>query len=182
MAARYVLTGAPGSGKTAILHALQRRGFDVVGEAATDVIALQQAEGDDTPWARPAFIDDIVTMQRNRQVEAARRPSAVQVFDRSPVCTLALCHYLGYPISAELSAELDRITSDNIYDRRVFFVRDIGFCEPTAARRITFDDSLDFGRVHAETYRTLGYDLVDIPAGPVADRTSLIEAHLTSWS
>jgi len=38
---RYVLTGAPGSGKTALLGALRERGHAVVEEAATDVIARQ---------------------------------------------------------------------------------------------------------------------------------------------
>ncbi|MBM0260113.1 AAA family ATPase, partial [Micromonospora sp. 4G55] len=36
----YILTGAPGSGKTAILRQLEIDGHAVVEEAATDVIAL----------------------------------------------------------------------------------------------------------------------------------------------
>jgi hypothetical protein len=36
----YILTGAPGSGKTAILRQLELNGHTVVEEAATDVIAL----------------------------------------------------------------------------------------------------------------------------------------------
>jgi len=42
---RFVLTGTPGAGKTAILRQLELDGFAVVEEAATDVIALQQAQG-----------------------------------------------------------------------------------------------------------------------------------------
>ena len=42
---RYILTGAPGSGKTSILRALGARGYSVVSEAATDVIADEQAHG-----------------------------------------------------------------------------------------------------------------------------------------
>jgi predicted ATPase len=38
----YVLTGAPGSGKTAMLRQLEQDGFAVVEEAATDVIALSR--------------------------------------------------------------------------------------------------------------------------------------------
>jgi predicted ATPase len=37
--------------------------------------------------------------------------------------------------------EIERITPEHVYDRRVLFVRDIGFIEPTEARRITFEDS-----------------------------------------
>jgi predicted ATPase len=37
---RYILTGAPGAGKTAIIRQLELDRFSVVEEAATDVIAL----------------------------------------------------------------------------------------------------------------------------------------------
>ena len=42
---RFILTGTPGAGKTAILRQLEIEGFGVVEEAATDVIALWQARG-----------------------------------------------------------------------------------------------------------------------------------------
>ena len=50
---RFVITGAPGAGKTAILQVLRRRGYAVVDEAATDVIAAEQARGVDES-GRPA--------------------------------------------------------------------------------------------------------------------------------
>jgi predicted ATPase len=42
---RFILTGAPGAGKTVILRQLECDGFGVVEEAATDVIALGEALG-----------------------------------------------------------------------------------------------------------------------------------------
>jgi predicted ATPase len=178
---RYIVTGAPGSGKTSIIQALQSRGYDVVEEAATAVIAAEQAQGNDEPWAQPAFIDKIVSLQRQRQTQSVLSGSEVQIFDRSPVCTLALSAYLGLPVPASLSEEIERIRREAIYDRNVIFVRDIGFIEPTKARRITFADSVEFERVHVQTYRTLGYDLVDVPRAAVADRTDIVEAYLDSW-
>lgn len=44
----YVLTGAPGTGKTVLGHALRQRGYAVVPEAATDVIAGERATAIDT--------------------------------------------------------------------------------------------------------------------------------------
>jgi predicted ATPase len=44
----------------------------------------------------------------------------------------------------------------------VFFVRPTGFCEPTPARRISYRDSLAFGREHEDEYVRLGFELVDI--------------------
>lgn len=104
----YILTGAPGSGKTAVLRLLETLGYPVVEEAATDVIALANALGCEEPWCDPGFIGNQ------------------------------------------------------------------GFIQPTAARRITFEDSLAFEQVHEQTYRDLGFLLADVPAGPLADRVALV--------
>ncbi len=62
MPKRYILTGAPGSGKTSIALGLRRRGVAVVGEAVTDLIADAQAAGVDEPCRAGAFLDDIVSL------------------------------------------------------------------------------------------------------------------------
>src|SRR2546421_11684834 len=132
---RYILTGTPGSGKTSMLHELKSQGYGVVEEAATDVIAREQMRGNLEPWLRPDFIDAIVRLQKHRQLEAARGPDDLQLYDRSPVCTLALSRYLGYPPSACLLEELERIERERIYQRQGFFIENLGFCQPTAARK-----------------------------------------------
>jgi predicted ATPase len=172
--ARYVLTGTPGAGKTAMLRLLESTGHVVVEEAATDVIALQQALADETPWNDPAFIDKIVTLQRMRQVGRQTVASETVFFDRSPVCTLALSRYAGLAPSRLLTEEVARVTAGAVYERSVFFVRNLGFVQPTAARRISFDDSLRFERIHEQTYLELGFELVDVPAGPIAERADLV--------
>lgn len=178
---RFVLTGAPGAGKTSVLAALEHKGHEVVGEAATAVIAREQAAGVDEPWAQPTFIDAIVAVQRQSQLDSNRTNGSVQFYDRSPVCTLALCTYLGCPVPPALTAELARIARDRVYDRRVFFIRDLGFCTPTAARRISYEDSLEFARIHERTYHALGYQLIDVPRAPVAARAETIDAYVATW-
>jgi hypothetical protein len=42
---RFIITGAPGAGKTAIIRQLELDGFSVVEEAATDVLAAARAQG-----------------------------------------------------------------------------------------------------------------------------------------
>ena len=87
----YILTGAPGSGKTAILRMLETLGYLVVEEAATDVIALEHALGCDEPWEKADFVDKVVSLQRQRQDRTLiNRHGEIAFFDRSPVCTLAL--------------------------------------------------------------------------------------------
>ncbi|MGH2618194.1 MAG: ATP/GTP-binding protein, partial [Thermomicrobiales bacterium] len=129
----------------------------------------------DQPWTRASFIDEIVALQQQRQLEAVGR---FQVFDRSPVCTHALATYLGLPVTPALAAELERITSEGVYERQVLFVRNLGFCEPTTARRISFQESLAFEKIHEESYRAFGYELIDIPAGDLAHRVATVNSTL----
>ncbi len=173
---RYVLTGAPGAGKTAILRLLERTGHRVVEEAATDVIALELALGRSEPSMRPGFADAIACLQRQREEQAGvgvPEHDAV-FFDRSPVCTLALCRYLDVPVPALLAAEVDRVVRDGVYAKAVFFVRNQGFIEPTAARRISFEQALVFEDVHEQTYRDAGFELIEVPAGPLGWRAQLV--------
>ncbi|MER5889438.1 AAA family ATPase [Streptomyces sp. NPDC001941] len=173
---RYVLTGTPGSGKTSILHSLAALGHSVVEEAATAVIARAQARGEDEPWARTSFVDEVVALQRQRQLEAT---GDLQVFDRSPVCTHALAAYLERPVTTALAAELERITSEGVYEPQVLFVRNLGFCAPTAARRISFEESLVFEKIHEESYRAFGFEIVDIPAAELDHRVAAVNSMIT---
>lgn len=167
---RHILTGAPGSGKTTLLRLLEVQGHDVVEEAATDVIALAQARGDPEPWTSPGFIDAIVDLQRQRPAA----PGAIPFVDRSPICTYALSRFLGREPTAALSAELERIEREQVYQRRVFFIVNLGFCTPTAARRISYEDSLRFEQVHAQAYDAFGYERVMIAPGPVEARLKAV--------
>jgi predicted ATPase len=176
---RYVLTGAPGSGKTALLEALRQRGHLVVEEAATEVIARQQDRGIDEPWLREDFIDLIVRLQRQRQITPVPNTVGVQLYDRSPLCTLALARYLGRAVTPVLAHEVARVLRDQIYEPVAFLVRPLGFIESTAARRISYADSLAFEQLHEAVYREHGFQLLDVPATTVPDRVAVVEAHLS---
>lgn len=171
---RYILTGTAGSGKTSILHALKSQGYAVVEEAATDVNALEQMNGNPEPWMLPDFIEKIVRLQKHRQIEASTQPCELQVYDRSPMCTYALSRHLGYAPSACLVEEMERIERENIYQREVFFVEHLSFCEPTEVRKISFAESLLFEKIHTEVYISLGYHLIKIATDPLGERVHSI--------
>src|SRR3984957_4581737 len=174
---RYILTGTPGCGKTSIIRSLEVAGYLVVEEAATDIIALRQAQGIAEPWMHPTFIDDITNLQKLRQMRIAD-VAEVQFYDRSPLCTYALSVWLGFPISKTLADEMKRIENEQIYQTQVFFIENLGFCEPSAARKITFEDSLKFEKVHEETYRSFGYESIRIAPSDLAARVEQIRRHV----
>lgn len=172
---RFILTGAPGAGKTAVLRQLEIDGFGVVEEAATDVIALEQAKGVAEPWTDPGFIDRIVALQRHRRLAAL---GEVQFHDRSAFCTEALATFLGHPPSDLLRMEIGELKRAGLYERRVFFVRLMGFVEPTAARQIGLEEARRFQDVHESVYRAHGFEPVFLAPGSVPDRVAAIRRAL----
>jgi predicted ATPase len=174
MAREFILTGAPGAGKTVILRALEAQGIDVVEEAATDVIALDQGRGITESWRRPEFITDIAGLQLRR----AARPAvgAVRVSDRSLICTLALAEYLEHPVPQALIESIDSMLASGQYERQVLFVELLGFITRTEARRISLEDSMRFERFHIEAYERFGFELVRVPALPVEERVAMVRS------
>ena len=173
---RFIITGAPGAGKTAIIRQLELDGFGVVEEAATDVIAAAHAHGAVAPWTQPSFIDAIANLQRDRQIRASSQPEEVQFHDRCVVCTAALAVYLGHPVPPVLASELERVKKEAIFEPRVFFIRNLGFVTPTDARRISFEETVRFETIHEETYRDFGFELVSVEPGSLAERVGIIKA------
>ena len=173
---RFIITGAPGAGKTAIIRQLELDGFSVVEEAATDVIAAAQAQGTVQPWTHPSFIDAIAQSAKGPSDSSVLSTDEIQFHDRCAVCTAALAVYLGHPLSPFLASELERVKKEAIYQNRVFFIRNLGFITPTEARRISFEETVRFEKIHEETYRDFGFELVSVEPGSLAERVSMIKA------
>lgn len=96
-------------------------GYSCAKETATDVIAKQQRLGFKEPWKSKDFIDKIISLQKERQLNNSKINSLaknkIQFYDRSPICTWSLAQYLGYPFSSHLIDEVARIIKDNIYHK-----------------------------------------------------------------
>lgn len=170
----YILTGTPGSGKTSLIRALEINNFNIVDEAATDVISYKQGQGNAEPWQKIDFIDDIIKLQKHRQINASNNHLNLYFYDRSPICTYALAIYLNFKPTKDLINEIERIQENNIYQQKVFFIDNLGFIQNTDARKINFQDALEFEQVHIDTYNKFGYQLIHIPTNSITERMNSI--------
>lgn len=165
---RFILTGTPGSGKTSVIKHLEKNGYVVIHEAATDVIATEQAKGIERPWETSTFIDEIINTQKDRQTNASGN---LQFYDRSPFCTYALGLYLShwrnseFTPSSTLLNEINRCLDKGVYQNKVFFLENLGFIEHTDARKISYEDALVFEQFHLDVYEEFGFDIMMVPKG-----------------
>jgi len=174
----FILTGAPGAGKTSLIRCLEMKGHCVIEEAATDVIAYEQDLGVVAPWQYPDFIDKIVGLQKQRQLQAENGAGALQFYDRSPLCTYALGLYLKFEPSQHLMTEIARIQDNRIYEKQVFFIENLGFIKHTDARKISYEESLRFEKIHLDVYGQFGYECIKIAPGPLSMRVDNVMAFL----
>ncbi len=171
----YILTGTPGSGKTTLLHKLKALQYAVVEESATDVITQEQKNGIPRPWENITFIDKVTHVQIDRQVIANQSALKGSIFfDRSPICTRALCTFLKYKPPKILLNEIKRMRDLNIYDNKVFFIENLGYVEQTLARRINYKEVILFETIHRETYAEFGFNLIEIENDTVENRIKKI--------
>ncbi len=169
---RFVLTGAPGAGKTSIIRSLKSKGFDTVDEAATDVITRKQAAGTDQPWLHPDFILDIIQLQKER---LERKPThRLQFHDRSIIDSYILCQFLGFAIPDVIETLVRTVVQDAVYRPQVFFIESLDFIENTPARRIPLSEAIAFGQLHTKVYSSLGFHMIHIPALPLEERVETV--------
>ncbi len=171
---RFILIGAPGAGKTTLIRYFEGLGRFVVQEAATDIIRVSEANGVNAPWEDPAFIEDILELQSERQIFALQSEEELQFFNRVPLDTLALCRFLGYPITRDLLAKILHVQEAGRYEKEVFFLDNLGFCEPSSSRKISYEEACRFETFHKEVYSEFGYRFCNVPPLPVSFRARFI--------
>lgn len=165
MTKKYILTGAPGSGKSSTLLELESRGEYIIREAAEDVIKLEKKRGIETPWEEPDFQRKILHLQLKR--EAGIPSSLERVFiDRGVLDGLAYTQP-----RTEISREIQWVS--HAYEG-VFLIENIGSIERNGIRRETYDEALELEKKLTEIYLMAGYRIIKIPSAPVKDRAETI--------
>jgi predicted ATPase len=166
----FILTGAPGSGKTAILGRLGNE-FRCVDEPAREILAEQRATGGSGTWDQDASLFVHLLLQRSIEKYAmARRSGETVIFDRGiPDCIVYAVRTGADPAPCLEAVDVYR------YRPQVFFLEPWSDIYQTDEERImSFDDTVSFGHTLRDVYERSGYTLVDVPRNSIDDRAAFV--------
>jgi predicted ATPase len=166
----HIVTGAPGSGKTAILSGI-RADVRFVGEPAREVLAQQRSiNGGGTPERNPSLFVDLLLQRSIHNHEEAQRWGGAVLFDRGVPDCIAYAKLLGTDPEPSI-----RATAAYRYNREVLITRPWADIYTTDdERKMTFAATIEFQRLLESSYEQAGYTLVEVPRSPVEDRVAFV--------
>jgi predicted ATPase len=172
---RYVLTGGPGVGKTTIANYLKEmEGCGSIDEAATRIMKKEISEGVERPWEDPRFTQKIIAVQRadREVVEDLYSDEDYLFFDRSPIDAFTYSLYHKETPDPDVIAEVAEMV--HYFNPTVFLVENFGECEQTAVRPESIEEAQLIERTIEESYRSLGFEIVRVKPGTVAERAQAV--------
>jgi predicted ATPase len=176
MPSLIILTGAPGSGKTAILNALRDQ-IHCYDEPARQILAEQRASGGDgTPEQNAAKFVDLL-LQRSIATHAdAQAHDGTTLFDRGVPDCVAYAQILGTdPMPSAQAAAIHRYNAVALVTKpweEIYTTDD--------ERKMTFAHTVEFQRFIELAYEICGYTLVEVPRGPIEQRAAFVRTFLAN--
>ena len=168
----YIISGGPGSGKSALIEALASKNFRTMPEAGRFIIQDQHRIGGRAlPWAdRAAYAELMLQWELRSHREARNGPEPV-FFDRGLPDVIGYLRLIGLktPEYMKNAVRLYR------YNPKVFMAppwRDI--FRTDAERRQSWAEAVATYESMLGVYTEFGYEVVDLPLAAVEERAEFI--------
>ncbi|HLV87479.1 MAG TPA: AAA family ATPase [Candidatus Sulfotelmatobacter sp.] len=173
-----VITGGPGSGKTALLDALQREGYARSVEAGRAIIQGQVTIGGPAlPWNDRALFSELMLSWEMRSYEIARNTDGFVFFDRGVPDVIGYRSLCGLPVPDYMR----RAAAVFRYHRRVFIAppwQEI--FRQDEERKQDFEEAVRTHKALAASYAECGYELVELPRLSVIERVRFVTEKIRS--
>ncbi|WP_062115200.1 AAA family ATPase [Aureimonas sp. AU40] len=171
-----VLTGGPGGGKTTLVEALAARGFRTVGEAGRAVIRAEEARGGTAlPWGDRAAFAARMAERDETAYRAALEGEGTVIFDRALPDTLGYLRLCGLPEPKALLRAVARCRYRSPVFLAPFWP---AIFSGDAERRQDAAEAAETAHVMRRTYEGLGYEVIDLPLAPVAERVRFLRQRI----
>ncbi|MDO8459700.1 MAG: ATP-binding protein [Nanoarchaeota archaeon] len=167
MTRKYLLTGAPGSGKSSLILELEWFGKYIIREAAEDWINLQKARGIEDPRILPDFQEKILELQQIREKKIPSYTHHIFI-DRSYADGLA------YAKPESTTANTIRKFMETTHYDEVFLIERLTTHKQTAVRTETKQKAEMLEELIEKGYKKLGYNPIRVAPGTTKERAEFI--------
>lgn len=171
---RYVLTGAPFTGKSSVIDILKAKGYPVVPETARIVIEEEQVRGSNVlPWKDLYLFQEAVV---KKQLRFELETTGEQVFlDRGVIDSYA------YGKIGNVSAPPHTYHDAHLRYTQVFILELLPGYTPDNVRKETAEYRQIIHRALYDAYKEFGYTPIVVPVLSPEERATLILSHIESW-
>ena len=168
----FVLTGGPGSGKTALIEVLRQSGYYCTVEAGRGVIQEQMLIGGHAlPWADRSLFADLMLSWEMRSYRMAQPQSESVFFDRGVIDVLEYLSLLGQAIPEYMQKAAEKFR----YNRRVFIAPPWEeIFHQDGERKQDFEEAVRTYDAMVTTYNQYGYELLELPRVSVRERLDFV--------
>ncbi|NQX77444.1 ATP-binding protein [Gilvibacter sp.] len=176
---RIVITGAPGTGKTAVIDALMQKGYQVFPEVIREFTAEETATQDSPQIATNPIVfakdsdgfNRRLLLGRQQQFFAGAALEKYPVFyDRGLPDVLA---YMDY-FNQEYGAEFEAYCTDHKYDQVFIMPPWEAIFHADGGRFETFEQAVDLHESLDLRYKYFGYELLEVPRLSIDERVHFI--------
>jgi len=173
---KFALTGGPCTGKTTLLNALQKNGYQIVPETPTIVFEEEIKRTNKRPDPSTAEFQ-LKFMSKQLEFELKAHNNAHVFLDRSIVDIVGYCRFFGITPPEEL---IKKVKSHR-YDG-AFLLSFLSFYETTAVRPEPLDVAKKIHAILKKTYEDFGYNLIEIPPVSVEERMKFVSEKINEIS
>ncbi len=167
-----LLTGGPSTGKTTLINHLKQMGYPCMDEVSREVTKEAQEQGIDQLFLEnPLLFSQLLKDARIKQFNQV--PSFLNDFvflDRGIPDTMAYMDFIGQEYPQEFIDDCKKYRYDVIFILPLW--KDIH--KTDGERYENFELAQHIQKHLIDTYRQYGYDLIEVPIGPVASRVNFI--------
>jgi len=168
----HVLTGGPGSGKSALIAALRGEGHTVVEESAREIIQAQLAIGGNAVhWGNRRLFAELMLSHAIADYMRLAEAAGPVFFDRGVTDLLGYCRLTGMAVPAHFrrAAEIYRVNASIFVAPpwEAIYRNDV-------ERKQDFAEAVATYEAVVAGYREAGYDLVELPRASVSERVAFV--------
>ncbi len=167
----FVITGAPGTGKTSLLKNLRASGYQGNDEPARKILSEQLAvDGPGLPSKNPQLFIQMMQKESINLFLQSDSFTGPVFFDRGLPDLVAYALRFGVDTS-----EFENTAKSYAYNPTVFILspwKDIFIND--SERKLSFEMSLAFHQLITKAYKDLKYQLVEVPMASIQERAQFI--------